>query len=90
MPTDDRPLRDVLRDVEAMMRGEEIVFASRSYGSSRLITLSTAAPRLARELREIAPLLREAAKRVDISDSDNRGAELIVRLNTKADELEAK
>ena len=79
MPTNDRPLRDVLREVEEYD----------TQGQLLMDEWRTNARRLAREIRSIAPLLREAARELARHMHPNDRV-LLDKLNAKADELEAK
>jgi len=72
MPTDDRPLRDVLREVDEILAHKEMnPFDRYLYG------------RLARELRAVAPMLREC-------QMYGSKRELRAKAQELADELEAK
>lgn len=90
MPTnDDRPLRDVLREVEEAQFGQEFVFVPKAYAKTHVGTLARASVRLVRELRAVAPLLREAALTIYINRNPGPVPELVRKLRALADELEA-
>lgn len=119
MPTDDRPIRDVLREVEELEAQatpapwkevhvgiqhpegdasdwwefpcfEEVSTVQGAVNLSHAIACRNAAPRLARELRAIAPMLREAALKIYVNRHPGPVPDIVRALRAKADELEAK
>lgn len=84
MPTDERPIRDVLREVEeAFAEGDNMLCETVEFLGEKHLE------RLARELRALAPLLRQAARELERHMHPNDRV-FLDTLDTKADELEAK